>query len=201
MPQSLETYCEKVFSEVQNEMGQRGGHMNFPYDNGHRSELGERLPELTPVQQKAEDFILRTGVEIRNGIWPQPRYWSEDKDWVQFPYHRCFFDLDDYYHMIFHEMGHWTGYKTRLNRPALLDHKNHFTPMRMIEETRAQMHSACLSRWFDLKPSNRDSDIVTISLRMAGGGRLMDHLDIVTEMVRYTMDQGGITPSALGETT
>ncbi len=71
---------------------------------------------LEPV----EDFIATTGVDIRHG--GDQAYFNRASDHVQMPERFSFIGTDTstpleaYYSVLFHELTHWTGASSRLNR-------------------------------------------------------------------------------------
>jgi len=71
---------------------------------------------LEPV----EDFVATTGADIRHG--GDQAYFHRTKDFIQMPERTSFIGtetstpLEAYYSVLFHELTHWTGASSRLNR-------------------------------------------------------------------------------------
>lgn len=72
--------------------------------------------ELTPAERnaKAEAMIVSTGAKVRHG--GDRAYYSPSQDFIGLPIAEAFKSPDDYYGTAFHELGHWTGHESRLNR-------------------------------------------------------------------------------------
>ena len=66
------------------------------------------------VIQIAEDTMARTGAAIRHG--GDMACYVPSVDMVRLPFRDAFNSLDAYYGTAFHELGHWTGAKSRLDR-------------------------------------------------------------------------------------
>lgn len=61
-----------------------------------------------------EEFVKATGANIRHG--GNEAFWRPSSDHVQMPQFDVFKTPDHYYATLFHELGHWTGPKHRLDR-------------------------------------------------------------------------------------
>jgi antirestriction protein ArdC len=61
-----------------------------------------------------EDFMISTGAEIRHG--GDRAFYSPHYDSIVLPEFESFKGAADYYGVAIHELAHWTGAKTRLNR-------------------------------------------------------------------------------------
>jgi antirestriction protein ArdC len=73
----------------------------------------EPLPERAIVPE-AEALANATLADIRIG---GPRaFYRPDHDAIHLPPQLAFFDQINYYRTLFHELGHWTGHKSRLAR-------------------------------------------------------------------------------------
>jgi antirestriction protein ArdC len=64
--------------------------------------------------QAAEQRIVKTGAVIRHG--GDAAFYSPSHDAIQMPHKSSFMDSASYYCTAFHELGHWTGAKHRLDR-------------------------------------------------------------------------------------
>ena len=102
-----------------------------------------RLEPLTPVAKeeryrKAEEFIQNLGAKHS----PSNRaFYSPNADRVHWPSKGAFPDLDQYYATAFHELGHWTGHESRLDRPF---GREFGSPTYAKEELVAELTSAFL---------------------------------------------------------
>lgn len=80
-------------------------------------ELPERKTQiLTPAERnaKAESLIAATGAKIRHG--GDSAFYMPSFDQIQMPVAEAFKSIEDYYSTLFHELGHWTGHESRLDR-------------------------------------------------------------------------------------
>ena len=88
----------------------------------------------------AEDFIAATGAQIRHG--GDRAYYAPGSDQVWLPQFEQFKTTDAYYSVALHELTHWSGAKSRLNR----DLKNRFgSEAYAAEELVAELGSAFLA--------------------------------------------------------
>ena len=62
----------------------------------------------------AQDFITVTGADFREGQG-EP-YYAAGGDFISMPTFEAFKDADCFYATSFHELGHWSGHKSRLGR-------------------------------------------------------------------------------------
>ncbi len=63
---------------------------------------------------EAEKIIANSGAKIRH--FGFSAFYSPDDDFIQVPDKKFFIDTASYYAVIFHEMAHWSGHHSRLNR-------------------------------------------------------------------------------------
>ncbi len=73
----------------------------------------QREPDWDPIEQ-AERLVQQLNVEIRHG--GNRAYFSCSEGYIQMPSRGAFPDAEAYYGTLLHEIGHWTGHETRLNR-------------------------------------------------------------------------------------
>ena len=81
-----------------------------------------RSPPTDPWQplEPVEDFVATTGADIRHG--GEQAYFHRTKDFIQMPERTSFIGtntatpLEAYYSVLLHELTHWTGATSRLNR-------------------------------------------------------------------------------------
>jgi len=71
------------------------------------------VPEPERIEA-AETLLAATGCDIRHG--GDRAFYSPTFDRVQLPARDDFLTVDGYYSTAFHEVGHWTGHKSRLDR-------------------------------------------------------------------------------------
>jgi len=100
----------------------------------------KELDFLTEIErdQRAEQLIKDTGANIcfeaQNNAFYMP---SEDKIYLPLP--KQFVSKEAFYNVVYHELGHWTGAESRLNRPV----KNKFGSKEYaFEELIAEINSA-----------------------------------------------------------
>ena len=68
----------------------------------------------------ADEFLRSTGADIREG--QGEAYYVPSHDFISMPAFEAFKGADHFYNVVFHELTHWTGHKSRLDR----DLKNRF---------------------------------------------------------------------------
>ena len=95
--------------------------------------------------QVADSFLTSTKADIREGNGEA--YFVPSKDFISLPAFVAFKNADHFYSTAFHELGHWTGHKTRLDR----DLKNRFgSQAYAAEELVAELCSAFLCAEFSV---------------------------------------------------
>jgi antirestriction protein ArdC len=110
------------------------------------------LPERE-LHDQAEGLIAATGADFRNG--GARAYYSPSGDYVQVPPQPAFTHQIDYYRTALHELGHWTGHKTRLDR----DQSGGFGCAKYArEELCAELASAFLCAALGIEPIVRHAD-------------------------------------------
>jgi len=110
------------------------------------------LPERE-LHDQAEALINATGADFRTG--GTKAYYSPAEDFVQVPPQPAFTHQIDYYRTALHELGHWTGHKTRLGR----DQSGNFgTALYAREELCAELASAFLCAGLGIVPTARHAD-------------------------------------------
>jgi antirestriction protein ArdC len=80
----------------------------------HYYALKEAPKNLSERLQGAEDFVAKTGAQVRHG--GNQAYFSPSADIVVMPNYETFKDRESYYSTLAHELTHWTGSEKRLNR-------------------------------------------------------------------------------------
>ena len=105
------------------------------------------------VVPEAEALIAATGAEFRIGGGEAVYFPSGD--FIRVPPQAAFFQPIDYYRTCFHELGHWTGHRTRLNR----DQSGGFgSAFYAREELVAEMASAFVCAALGIVPTVRHAD-------------------------------------------
>lgn len=70
-------------------------------------------PLLSPIEN-AEQFVSKTGAKIDSG--KAGAYFSPIADYIGMPDLQAFDSVEGYYSTLLHELTHWTGHKSRLDR-------------------------------------------------------------------------------------
>jgi len=110
------------------------------------------LPEREIVPQ-AEALAAATRANIRIG-GAQAFYVPSD-DTVHIPPQPAFFEQINYYRTLFHELGHWTGHPSRLDR----DHSGAFgSKLYANEELVAELAAAFVCATLSIRPTVRHAD-------------------------------------------
>ena len=92
-----------------------------------------------------DEFIAATGADFREGNGEA--FYVPSKDFISMPAFRAFKSAVQFYNVSFHELGHWTGAKVRLDR----DLSNRFGDQAYAaEELVAELCAAFLCAEFDL---------------------------------------------------
>lgn len=110
------------------------------------------LPEHNP-HQAAEELIAACEADFRIG--GGEAHYSPIGDYVQVPPQAAFAQPQDYYDVALHELGHWTGHKSRLGRDQM---GGHGTPVYAREELCAELSAAFLCATLGIAPSVRHAD-------------------------------------------
>ena len=100
-------------------------------------------PVLNPIEtnKKAERILRESGADIRHG-GSQPFYNIRD-DYIQVPERDRFDSQADYYATALHELGHWTGHFSRLNRETSSDmHSETYAKEELVAEITSMFVSA-----------------------------------------------------------
>ncbi|WP_075995200.1 ArdC family protein [Salaquimonas pukyongi] len=121
--------------------------------------LDAPLPERKIVPQ-AEALVQATGADIRIG--GDRAFYVPAQDFVQLPPQPAFTDQINYYRTCFHELGHWTGHKSRLAREIMnLDQSGRgSTKTYAREELVAEMCAAFVCATLSIQPTVRHADYI-----------------------------------------
>src|SRR5207253_600360 len=109
------------------------------------------IPEHTPKQhtefeivQAGESILQNSGAEILHDQNDRAFY-NRASDRIHLPPKAGFKTAADYYGTALHELGHWTGHPSRLNRETLNESKNFGDANYAREELRAELASIFLA--------------------------------------------------------
>ncbi len=112
------------------------------------------LPECEQVPM-AEKLIAASGADFRIG--GNRAFYRPAEDYIQVPPQPAFFQQIDYYRTCFHELGHWTGHRSRFDR----DLPNRFGSKGYArEELVAELASAFVCAALTIKPTVRHADYI-----------------------------------------
>jgi antirestriction protein ArdC len=103
-----------------------------------------QVRETWEVVQSAEDILKASGATIRHDQVDKA-YFSRSKDTIHMPKKASFPSSEAYYGTALHELGHWTGHPSRLNRDTLTDIKKFGDLSYAREELRAELTSVFLA--------------------------------------------------------
>lgn len=110
------------------------------------------LPEREIVPQ-AEALAAATHADIRIG--GAEAFYLPSRDTVHIPPQPAFFEQINYYRTLFHELGHWTGHPSRLNR----DQSGRFgSKPYAYEELVAELTAAFVCAALSIRPTVRHAD-------------------------------------------
>lgn len=100
-----------------------------------------RNPDIR--DELADDFLHSTGADMREG--QGEAYYVPSRDLISVPAFEAFKGADHFYNVVLHELTHWTGHKSRLDR----DLKNRFGSRNYAaEELIAELGAAFLCAEF-----------------------------------------------------
>lgn len=113
---------------------------------------GLELPPLEPAHHewdpntRAEQLIANSMAIIKNDPNLQSAFYRPTSDDIHMPNREQFYDASNYYGTLLHELCHWTGHPSRLNRFGdNFEKAGHFgTPDYAREELRAEIGSSIL---------------------------------------------------------
>ena len=114
----------------------------------------EQLPELD-VMPRAEALIVASGADFRVG--GSMAFYDPVRDYVQVPPRQAFGEQINWYRTALHELGHWTGHGSRLDR----DQSGVFRSADYArEELVAEMASAFTCASLSINPTVRHGDYI-----------------------------------------
>jgi antirestriction protein ArdC len=130
---------------------------NIDQCEGLKDDLYATAPDLPECEQLpvAENLINATEADFRIG--GNRAFYVPSLDYIQVPPQPLFHAQIDYYRTCFHELGHWTGAKHRLDRPI----KNtKGSKLYAREELVAEMTSAFVCASLGIVPTVRHADYI-----------------------------------------
>lgn len=105
------------------------------------------------IQPQADALIRETGADVR--IFGAEAFYVPSHDYIQIPRPDAFPDPINWHRTAFHELGHWTGHPSRLDR----DQKGRFGSSEYgREELIAEMTSAFVCASLGIEPTVRHAD-------------------------------------------
>ncbi|MEX0343334.1 MAG: ArdC family protein [Rhizobiaceae bacterium] len=116
------------------------------------SEIAALLPEREIIP-RAEALAMATGAAIRIG--GDRAFYHPLADYVQLPPQPAFTEQINYYRTCFHELGHWTGHRSRLDRDQSGRSR---TKAYAHEELVAELCAAFTCASLDIVPTVRHAD-------------------------------------------
>jgi len=111
------------------------------------------LPGCTEILPQVEAVILATGADIRVG--GEMAFYSPSHDFIQVPPQQAYFEPINWYRTKLHELGHWTGHASRLDRDFFGRHGGEAYAR---EELVAELCSAFLCAELRVTPTVRHAD-------------------------------------------
>ncbi|MFL6799060.1 MAG: ArdC family protein [Xanthobacteraceae bacterium] len=89
----------------------------------------------------ADEFLRATGADIREG--QGEAYYVPSRDFLSLPAFAAFKGADHFYNVAFHELTHWTGHKSRLDRDLQVRFgSRHYAAEELVAELGAAFLSA-----------------------------------------------------------
>ena len=122
---------------------------------------GPSLPPEKPAwksHNEIESLLVSKGVRIRHDCNQAAYYPNEDV--IRMPVKKAFKTDSCYYSTLLHELVHWTGHHSRLNRPGICKPLDYSKSNYAFEELIAEIGSAFLCAEFGLKCDLRHESYV-----------------------------------------
>jgi antirestriction protein ArdC len=129
--------------------------------DGIRAGKPMRVRNPDTLDLLADDFLRCTGADIREGHGEA--YSVPSHDSISLPSFGAFKGADHFYNVVFHELTHWTGHKSRLGR----DLKNRFGSRDYAaEELVAELGAAFLCAEFGFDGDVRNAGYIAIWIEL-----------------------------------
>lgn len=122
------------------------------------------LPGRTELLPHVEAVIAATGADIRVG--GDMAFYSPSHDFIQVPLQQAYFEPINWYRTKLHELGHWTGHVSRLNRDFS---GRHGGSAYAREELVAELCAAFLCAELGIAPTVRHADYLGAWLEILKG--------------------------------
>lgn len=120
-----------------------------------RFEEVEQAPDPVMAIAEVDRLIAASGADFRIG--GDEAYYSPKHDYVQVPPQAAFHEPVNWFRTALHELGHWSGHTSRLNR----DHSGRFGSASYAkEELVAEMTAAFACASLGIHPTVRHSDYI-----------------------------------------
>jgi antirestriction protein ArdC len=113
------------------------------------------------IVPEAEALIAATGADFRIG--GDQAFYVPSEDFIRFRHQTAYPDQINWYRTAFHELGHWTGHKTRLDRSLTTKFG---TVDYAREELVAEMATAFVCASLGIVPTVRHADYIGIWLQV-----------------------------------
>jgi antirestriction protein ArdC len=97
---------------------------------------------------RAWEFIAKSGAKVQWG--GNKAFYTPSKDHIRMPHKQRFKSELDVITTLFHELGHWTGHKGRLNRRGIVQSWVMKSPEYAFEELVAELTSCFLLAYLDI---------------------------------------------------
>lgn len=117
----------------------------------------------TPLERKThlEQFFAATGAEIRHG--GSRAFYRITDDYIQMPELQSFQSIEGYYATAAHELTHWTGHKSRLDRNLIPETAVNYFKDKAMEELVAEIGASFLCVDFGIAPEPRPNQVAYIN--------------------------------------
>lgn len=124
------------------------------------------LAQTSLYDSESEERQIVECEEVINNICDRPdirhntirAFYSPVEDYISLPPINSFTSEDEYYSTLFHELIHWTGHSSRLNRPLLNTEESNYS----LEELIAEIGSAYLCAMSGIAPKTLDNQAAYI---------------------------------------
>ena len=138
---------------------------NLPWLVIHGPSLADRDPEWD-LNLVAESFIARSRMEIAHDN--DACLYLPKEDRIRMAPRCAFLNATDYYSTLFHEMTHWTGHASRLNRPGITSEIGVDTAVYAFEEMIAEIGSAMLSAILGIAEDDNSASYILSWIEVLG---------------------------------
>jgi antirestriction protein ArdC len=131
-------------------------------ENIEPKKIDKIISDVTIEPNEVADNLVKNYVESQNGFKITHKlsraFYNPSKDFVNMPKLETFVDSDSYYKVLFHELAHSTGHKSRLNRKTLTEIAKWGDNTYAKEELVAEISAMYLVGLLGLDPKDNDSN-------------------------------------------